>query len=220
MIVTPHELRSRILADEFDYRTIMSALGDYSHPRDRITRLLEQGVIVQIRRGLYIFSEPFAKNPSSRELLANLVHGPSYVSMESALEYHAMIPEATSAVTSASLDRSRRFQTRLGLFVYRRIPGRAFGIGVESVEIPGGRSFLVARPEKALADLVHVARSLELRSFRAMEEYLLDSLRIDQASIDALDGSLMNEIAAAYGTGRTGRLAGYLARSNPGVAPV
>lgn len=87
------------------------------------------------------------------------------------------------------------------------------------MEIPGGRSFLLASPEKALADMVHVDRSLELRSFRAVEEYLFDSLRIDPASIDSLDRNLMNEIAAAYGTSRTGRLAAYLVRSIPGVAP-
>lgn len=218
MIVSPQELRRRILTDEFDFRTITSALGEYSHPRDRITRLLEQGVILQIRRGLYIFAEPFSKHPQSRELLANLIHGPSYVSMESALEYHAMIPERTNGVVSASLGRDRRFETKVGLFMYRRVPGRAFSIGVERMEIPGGRFILVARPEKALADMVHIDRNLELRSYRAVEEYLYDSLRIDPASIEALDGSLMGSITATYGTGRTARLAGYLARSRSGAS--
>ncbi|NLI02410.1 MAG: hypothetical protein GX473_03645 [Candidatus Fermentibacter daniensis] len=220
MLVSPQELRRRILTDEFDFRTIMSVLEEYSHPRDRITRLLEQGVILQIRRGLYIFAEPFAKHPLSRELLANLVHGPSYVSMESALEYHAMIPERTKAVTSASFSRGRSFVTPVGLFIYQRVPERVFSIGVERVEIPGGRSFLMARPEKALADMVHIDRGLELRSFRAVEEYLYDNLRIDPASIEALDASLMESISAAYGTGRTGKLAAFLAKCIPEAAQV
>lgn len=219
MIVSPQELRSRISTDEFDYRTIMSVLGEYSRPRDRITRLLAQGVILQARRGLYVFAEPFARFPLSRELLANLIHGPSYLSMESALVYHALIPEHAVEVTSASLGRDRRFETAAGSFTYRRIPGRVFSIGVERVEIPGGRSFLVARPEKALADMVHVDRGLGLRSFMAVEAYLFDSLRIDPAAIDALDGSLLNEIAGAYCTGRTRRLTAYLTRSLPGAAP-
>jgi len=220
VLVSPQELRRRILTDEFDFRTIMSVLEEYSHPRDRITRLLEQGVILQIRRGLYIFAEPFAKHPLSRELLANLVHGPSYVSMESALEYHAMIPEQTMAMTSASFSRGRSFETPVGLFIYRRVPERVFSIGVDRVEIPGGRSFLMARPEKALADMVHIDRGLELRSFRAVEEYLYDNLRIDPASIEALDASLMESISAAYGTGRTGKLAAFLAKCIPEAAQV
>lgn len=210
MLVNAEMLRLRIRSDEFDYQTLVSALDEYSRPRDRITGLLRQGVITQVRKGLYVFNKPLAKHPVSAELLANLIHGPSYVSMDSALARHGLIPEQVHAVTSASTGRARRFSTPLGLFTYARIPRGVFSAGVERLELPDGRAFLVAGPEKALADKVFTDRGLVLRSDAAMELYLFDSLRIDRSSLAGLDRGLVAGMAGAYGSSRVSRLGRFL----------
>lgn len=210
MLVNAERLRLRISSDEFDYQTLISALSEYSRPRDRITELLRQDIIIQVRKGLYVFNKPLAKHPISMELLANLIHGPSYVSMESALARHGLIPEHVHAVTSASMSRARRFATTLGLFVYARIPASVFSTGVERFELPDGRAFLLAGPEKALSDKVFADRGLVLRSNRAVEQYLLDSLRIDSSSLANLDGRMVSELASACGSSRVRWLGRFL----------
>ncbi len=210
MLVSPERLRLRIGSDEFDYQTLISALSEYSRPRDRITELLRQDVIIQVRKGLYVFDKPLAKHPISMELLANLIHGPSYVSMESALARHGLIPEHVQAVTSASMGRARSFSTVLGLFTYAKIPASVFSSGVERFELPDDRAFLLASPEKALADKIFTERGLVLRSNRAVEQYLFDNLRIDRSSLANLDGGMISELAIAYGSSRIRRFESFL----------
>lgn len=91
------DLRRRIPHEEFDYQTLLDSLRTYSRPRDKITALLKKGVIVRIKKGLYIFGEEYRKNPYSNEILANLICGPSYISLEYALQYYGLIPERVVA---------------------------------------------------------------------------------------------------------------------------
>ena len=67
------EVRTRIQAEIFDYQTLTDALKDLSSPRDKITRLLRQGIIIRIKKGLYVFGDKYSRDPYSKELLANLV---------------------------------------------------------------------------------------------------------------------------------------------------
>ncbi len=193
-------LRRRIAQEEFDYQTLVHALRDYAHPRDKITDLLRKGVVIRVKKGLYVFGEQYRRRPISREVLANLVYGPSYVSLDSALQYHGLIPEAVEAVTSVTTLRPRRFHTPVGLFLYRPIPARAFSIGVVRVEVNGGQSFLIATPEKSLSDRVRDDRGTGLETQRQMREYLVNGLRIDEEALAALDVELIGEIARLQGS--------------------
>ena len=210
------QLRRAIAAEEFDYQTLVAALRDYSRPRDRITDLLAKGVIVRVRKGLYVFGDEHRLRPFSRGLLANLVHGPSYVSLEWALHHHGLIPERAETVTSVTTKRSRLFETPVGTFSYRGIPVAAFRVGMDRVEIDGDRPFLIATPEKALADLVAGDRRLTVRSRKGLRDYLIEDLRVDPGALRALDSDRMAEAAAAYGSQRLRLLATLLRK---GVSP-
>ncbi len=78
-------IRKMIPYEEFDYQTLLGALKGYARPRDRITALLRKGVIIRVKKGLYVFGEHERRRPYSREILANLIYGPSYISLEYAL---------------------------------------------------------------------------------------------------------------------------------------
>lgn len=114
-------LKSRITGREFGYRALLHALREYARPRDRITDLLRQGEIVRVKKGIYVFGEGAGEGawarPFSREVLANLICGPSYISLDSALYHHGFIAERPAAVTSAVLGRPRRYSTPVGLFI-------------------------------------------------------------------------------------------------------
>src|SRR5665648_710566 len=102
-------LRHRIPHEEFDYQVLLDALSGYSRPRAKITVLLRNGVIVRIKKGLYVFGKEERRKPLCPELLANLVYGPSCVSLEYALAWHALIPERVETVTSVTCGRSRAY---------------------------------------------------------------------------------------------------------------
>jgi len=189
------KLRKRVSGEEFDYQTLMDSLAGYASPRDKISLLLRHGTIIRIKKGLYVFGDTARRKPPCYGLLANLIYGPSYISLEYALQYHGLIPERVNVITSVTTGRSRRFDTPLGRFDYRMIPLHAFRTGMDLVELPDGCSFLVAIAEKALADKLLCERSSNIRGIREMQRHLYENLRIDPASLSRLNANRLDEIA-------------------------
>ena len=190
-------LRDLIGRDEYDYQMLMSMLSGYAKPRDRVTSLLRKGEIVRVKKGLYVFAENIRREPLSRELLANLIFGPSAVSLDSALSFYGLIPERVEAVTSVTTGRAHRFETPLGLFIYRPTPSLA--IGIEQIT-QGNHRFLMALPERALADRIRSDRTSGIRSQIELERYLAEDLRIDLDEIKSLNVELMDELAVLLGS--------------------
>ena len=210
-------LRARIEGEEFDYQTLLDALRDYSSPRDAITRLLRDRVIIRIKKGLYVFGPAYARRPFSRELLANLIYGPSYVSLDYALQHYALIPEQVHAVTSITTARATRFQTPVGLFIYRTTPVAAFWRGVARVQTESGVTALMATREKALADKVRDDRGIAVASVAGMLSYLLEDLRLDGARLAEFAPEPIEELANATGSRRWRLLAAALRAHRAGA---
>jgi hypothetical protein len=205
-------LLNKIPHEEFDYQTLLDAIQGYAQPRMKISRLLAKGIIVRVKKGLYIFGESHRRRPFCRELLANLIYGPSYVSLEYALHYHGLTPERVETVTSVTCGRSRTFDTPVGTFAYRMIPLDAFRTGMDQVELDAGRSFLIAIPEKALADRVVAERGAGITTHKELHDYLLANLRIDPAALRELDPARLVEIAGHYRSRRVKLLADLVKR--------
>jgi hypothetical protein len=192
-------LRNRIGREEFDYQALLSALTDYASPRDCITRLLREGTIIRIKKGLYIFGEDERREPFSRELLANLIYGPSFISFESALSFYGLIPERVETLLSVTTGRSREFDTPIGRFVYCSARKDSFSLGV--VRVSEGRTpFLIASPERALADKIRSDRRGPLSGLAVMREYLFDDLRLDESGFLKMDPGSMERLAEALGS--------------------
>lgn len=205
-------LLGKISHEEFDYQTLLDALQGYAQPRMKISTLLAKGVIVRVKKGLYIFGESQRRQPFCRELLANLVYGPSYISLEYALSYHGLTPERVETVTSVTCGRSRIFETPVGIFTYRMIPLEAYRTGMDRVELDGGRSFLIAIPEKALADRVVAERGAGISTQKELYDFLLNNLRVDPTVLRELDAARLMEIAVHYRSRRVRLLADLVSR--------
>lgn len=188
------DLRRRIGREEFDYQALMAALSEYANPRDKVTALLRRGDIIRVKKGLYVFGDELRRRPYSRELLANLVYGPSFVSLDSALSFHGLIPERIEAVTSVTTKRPKSFRTPAGSFIYRQSPRDSFHLGMDR-RAERDVAFLIATPERALADKVRDDRGHELRTRADAESYLFDDLRIERADLVQLDPSRLDELA-------------------------
>lgn len=210
-------LRKRIIHEEFDYQTLLDCLKGYARPRDKISDLLKKGIIIRVKKGLYIFGEEFRKRPYSPEILANLIFGPSYISLDYALQYHGLIPERVEAITSVTTGRTRRFQSPVGLFIYQKIPLSAFRIGMDRIEIGGSRAFLMAVPEKALADKIHTSRGLAIRTQKMMSVYLENDLRIDLTDLIKLNPKTLDDIAQRYGSKKIQLLSNLIRHSKRGL---
>lgn len=177
----------------------------------RLDALLKRAVgsreVWRVHRGLYCVVDRYTHARVNPLELAQRIHGPSYVSLETALSHHGWIPEAVHAITSVALGRARSFATPLGLFSYTRVPQRRFLSGVRRVSMEGGGAFFLATPLKALAD--HV--SAERREWRSVAP-LVESLRVEEDSLADLTGELFDEVMPAYASGRVSRFLAGLRR--------
>ena len=76
-----------------------------------------------------------------------------YVSFETALAYHGLIPEAVFETTFATLKRPIEFENAFGRYRFRMVPAEIYRLGIERVtdsDVP----FLIASPTKALRDRI------------------------------------------------------------------
>lgn len=196
------QVHLRFHRDEIDFQTLLDLFKDYARPRDKISDLVHKGILIRVKKGLYLLGDDYRKHPYSKELLANLIYGPSYVSLQYALHYYGMTPERVETVTSVTTGRSKRFATPLGLFTYRQIPIAAFSRGMTRKELDGDRAFLLATPEKALCDMIIADQGISLRSFKSLRRYLFDDLRLAPEVLTDLAAEQIGEIALHYGSAK------------------
>lgn len=214
--MTNAQLLKSIPYEEFDYQTLLDVVREYAQPRMKISGMLAKGDIVRVKKGLYILGESLRRRPFCRELLANLIYGPSYVSLEYALHYHGLIPERVETVTSVTCGRSRSFNSPVGTFSYRMIPMEAFRTGMDQVALDDGRSFLIAIPEKALADRIVADRGAGIASQKELHTYLGSHLRIDTGMLRQLDPARCAAIAHHYRSRRVKLLSDLIVRLRTG----
>ena len=184
----------------FSYSDVLVWLGGTRNSvRCRIMRAIDAGEILPIRRGLYCLASRYNRIGISRNLLANMIYGPSYISLESALSFHGWIPEAVHSVSSVSLGRAKTFETPLGFFDYIQVRQTPLLAGVERIvgKNPEQGSFYMAKPLKALADTV-VSRGLDWKGL----DPLVESLRIDEENFETLKSADFEELDGVYRSAR------------------
>ncbi|MFC2079825.1 hypothetical protein ACFLSZ_07580 [Candidatus Bipolaricaulota bacterium] len=146
----------------------------------QFSRWVTAGRLIKLARGKYMFAPLYRKNETVLETIANRLVYPSYVSLERALAWYGLIPEAVPAITSITTGRPCVVENELGTFQYRHIQQRLFW-GYESVMIQG-EPCMVALPEKALLDLFYfhrgVATSAKIQEMRFQNLDGLDSDRL------------------------------------------
>jgi predicted transcriptional regulator of viral defense system len=174
------DLRKIIGREEFDYVMLTSALSEYSGIRTKINDLLSSGVIVRVKKGLYVFGPRYNQQPICKEILANLIYGPSCISLEYALSYHGLTPERVETVTSITPKRDKHFETPVGTFTYKYLKPDKYPWGITQEWIDQTHPVLMASPEKALCDYIalHDVNLAET----APAKFLENDLRIDPSN--------------------------------------
>lgn len=190
-------LRKLAPTEEFDYNFIKSSLSVYKNPRVKINELLKQQKIIRVKKGLYVFGAELAERPYLKETLANLIYGPSYISLEYALAFYGLIPEKVEVVTSITNKRNKDFDTPVGRFTYRFLNPSLYSFGITLHKIDNFHSVLIATKEKALADLLYFNNNFETEIL--LEEFLLKNLRIEKDALSNFNLQKIKTLAKLYG---------------------
>jgi predicted transcriptional regulator of viral defense system len=150
----------------------------------QLSRWVKSGRLIQLRRGVYAIAEPYRQREPHPFLVANSLRKNSYVSLQSALAFHGMIPEYVPVCTSVTTGRSEQLETALGVYAYRRISSEYF-FGCGQQEVASNQHAFVASPEKALLDLVYLTpgggkiaylRELRLQHTEAIDRETLGTM--------------------------------------------
>jgi len=153
--------------------------------RNQLTRWQKKGLLIQLKRGIYVLNKNDRKVNPSRFFFANQLLWPSYVSLESALGHYGLIPEAVVDVTSVTSKKTSRFKNPLGEFIFQRIKPAAFR-GFRSYKDEAGLDVFIAEPEKAVVDFLYLnlrkfktgARSVFEESYRFQNTELLNPRKV------------------------------------------
>jgi len=121
--------------------------------KNNFGRWEKQGLLIKLRNGYYAFAD-IAATKGFAHYAAGKIYKPSYISLQTALAFHGIIPEATNEITSVSSLKTSTFENSLGTFSYKKIkPSLMFGYN--AVE-KNGFTFFMASPEKAILDLLYL----------------------------------------------------------------
>ena len=141
---------------------------------NQFDRWRKQGLLLQLRRGLYILGATERKIEPSRLYLAGQLYQPSYVSLEYALSRYGLIPERVADVTSVTSKKTASFSNDFGTFTYQTVRPGAFR-GFTACRDEAGLQYFIADPEKAVADFVYL--NLGKITAVAVEKTLVEPFR-------------------------------------------
>ena len=166
-------------------------------------RAVHKGEVLRLKRGLYCLARPYRRSEPHPFVVAALLHSPSHVSLESALSYHGLIPEAVHEVTSVTVRRSRSFNTPLGLFSFHRVPTNNPRAGIRAVEIEENAWVFIAGPLRAIADTIYLRKDVAWK--KDGSRFLTSSMRIEEIDLSEISTEDSEEVIDSIRDERTRR---------------
>lgn len=182
----------------FETGLLLAGDVDPNDVRRQLSRWVSAGKIRQLRRGLYMLEPPYQSVTPHPFLIANALVPGSYVSKQSALTYYGLIPEY--APRTVSVTTLRPSQWDRGFYFQHIAPLFYFGYQLVTLS-PQQRAF-IAKPEKALLDLIHLTPHSD------SPEYL-SQLRLQ--NLEKLDVDQLYDFAGRSGKPKWERAARYVA---------
>ncbi|WP_294914533.1 hypothetical protein [uncultured Prevotella sp.] len=157
---------------------IASLYPDVKTKFAKVAQLERAGEIIRLRRNLFVVNPEETGLPLSSGLIANHLLAPSYVSMQTALRYYGLIPEAVYTIQSMTFKAAKEFNTPVGSYCYYHISRETYPIGITQIK-DGNSVYIMATPEKALCDLIANQPGINLRYKKEALEFLEENLRFD-----------------------------------------
>jgi predicted transcriptional regulator of viral defense system len=172
-------------------QVLLGLLRGYNRPYDKIMEMVNQGILVQLRRGLYMTSPLISKITPEPFLIANHLYGPSYISLDSALFHWGLIPERVFEISCVTPKISKKIMVQNAVYSYTHLPIAYYPLGVQSIALTKTQTVLIASPEKGLCDKVITTAGINLRSKQQAMAFLVEDLRIDKDQLRELNTTEM-----------------------------
>ena len=179
--------------------TILNLLLGFRKPNSGTiyfhNKALNKKELIHLRRGVYVLDEKYRTKKFSKYYIASQIVGPSYISFETSLAYHQLIPERVEIIESAiSIGRTRYFDTPLGYYQYRKMPVVQYAFLNNTVKRGDkDQPFLMAKPLRAIIDIV-CRNKIDEFSFR----YLTDGLRIEPDELQKITKRDFESVSQVY----------------------
>ena len=157
---------------------IASLYPDVKTKFAKVAQLERAGEIIRLRRNLFVVNPEETGLPLSSGLIANHLLAPSYVSMQTALRYYGLIPEAVYTIQSMTFKAAKEFNTPVGNYCYYHISRETYPIGITQIKEENS-VYIMATPENALCDLIANQPGINLRYKKEALEFLEENLRFD-----------------------------------------
>ena len=166
----------------FSVHQVHAVFPDFSP--NNLTRWQQNGLIVKLRQGFYVFQEVVSQ-PNFAYFLSNFIYKPSYISLHTALAFYGIIPEAVTQIIAVSSLKTAGFQNDVAQFSYKKIKPDLF-FGYEQKPF-GNRTISIATPEKAILDLLYLYpfynTKSEIENLRFDEDFICNELNIGRLSL-------------------------------------
>src|SRR6478672_2950098 len=127
--------------------------------RQFVHRLVKAGWLVRIKKGLYQVADlsSLGTLTLSRYAVAQLLVPESYISFESALQYHGLYDQLQRGTSSVALKQHATVELNGYTYVYVKTTAKSFyGWQEQTID---GQLVKMATPEKALIDMIQLHRT-------------------------------------------------------------
>lgn len=167
----------QIVASEQIYKEAED-VWDQQQAKKLITKLVSNGWLIRIKRGLYAIADFSNRGflSLSPYIVANLLVKDSYVSFESALSHYGMFDQLTNKIISISKNRYKTVQLGSTEYGFVNVKDQ-FYFGWQEVSV-NNKTVQIATAEKALIDIVHFHKS------KYSVDIVIEKLKEHKDSID------------------------------------
>lgn len=153
-----------------------------------VKRAVANGSLIPLKRELYVIGAPYRRELPDLHKLAYFLHGPSFLSFESALSVWGWIPEAVHSVTCTSSKKSKVYETKIGRFEFFKIPTKFFYLETLRKE-----NCIVASPWRAIGDILYFRR----KNWKHVED-ISEDLRVEFSELENIDTESLEQLSSSY----------------------
>jgi predicted transcriptional regulator of viral defense system len=182
-----HDLKKDVLSkfSTFPYFTIEGFrqaagmdLEDHQYSRKVLNRWARSGAVIRLKNGIYMsgdFYRDHKQDPRFTACVSSVIKPQSYISLETILQRHGILTEATYPITAVTVKHTRVFENSIGAFSYRTIKPNLF-LGFNTFPYYG-ININEASLAKALFDFLYfrtLSAAVRLNEFDLVEELRLN----------------------------------------------
>lgn len=161
------KLSEKILIEKgriIKYADLKEYLAYYSDIDKKVSALIDKGLIVNLRKGVYYLSKlgSLGYTSISNYIIANAIGEKSFVSFEAALGFHGLFDQGLQKYRSVSKKQYLRKEIEGIKYEYVKVKTLNY-FGFETENVDGGQA-RIATKERAVLDIIEYKRSISSTS--------------------------------------------------------